>query len=112
MSITYLGETITSVAETWNGLGNSVKIGLITYTVCTMFGFMLSTYNDGKEELVKRRNDRNAYNKKDDWISVKKACKQHVFKNFVDSIIFPFTIVSNIMPKIVLWLNPEDKIKF
>ena len=108
---TYTGGTLTTIANKWTELPSLVKSGLIVYAACATFGFMISTYNDGKEELIKRRSDRNKNPINDDWISVKSACKKHIFTNFINSIIFPYTIVSSIMPSIIMFLNPEPKPK-
>ncbi len=88
-------------------LSDPKKISLAIYSACAVFGFLFATYNDGKQELVKRRVDRQKSPKTGDWIGIKNACVGNMFWNFFESVIFPYTVASNIMPKIVLLLNPE-----
>ncbi len=95
------------VFKTIAELSDPKKIGLAIYSTCAVLGFLFATYNDGKEELGKRRNDRQKMPKNGDWIGIKNACVGNMFWNFFESVIFPYTVASNIMPKVVLLLNPE-----
>ncbi len=101
--------TITQITKTWTELSKTKKIGLGVYALCAAFGFMFATYNDGRDELIKRRDCRDVYPKIKDWDGVKYACTSNIFTNLFESIVFPFTFASNIMPKIVIWLNPENQ---
>ncbi len=95
------------VIKTISELSDPKKYGLVVYSAFAIFGFLFATYNDGKEELLKRRADRQKLAKNGDWIGIKNACVGNMFWNFFESVIFPYTVASNIMPKVVLLLNPE-----
>ncbi len=100
--------TITQITKTWTELSRTKKIGCGIYALFATLGFMFATYNDGREELIKRRSRRDVCLKEKDWQYVKDACTNNIFTNIFESIVFPFTFASNIMPKIVMWLNPEE----
>ncbi|MCZ6910747.1 MAG: hypothetical protein O7C56_07520 [Rickettsia endosymbiont of Ixodes persulcatus] len=100
------------------------KIGLGAYGFCVTSSFLVATYNDGKDELLKSRTVHNKYindpetrysykyindpetRYRLDWEAVRKGCSDKPFVNFWESVIFPFTLISNVMPRLVIALNP------
>ncbi len=70
-------------------------------------------YNNSVLYLNKYRNKELTSHEKteihDDWTAVKYGSQQNLFQNLWNSIIFPITIASNIIPYIVLLLNKQIK---
>jgi hypothetical protein len=100
-----------SIVETFSKISMKAKIALGIYAFCVSAGFFLQTYHDGRDSLVADRRKRTD-KKKDyeaDWKATKEGCKRKPFINFMDSLIFPYTCVSNIMPKIVLYFNQDTE---
>ena len=100
-TITMIKDTLASIPPFYRRLGY-VYIGLGTLNM----GYL--TYNDGKEGLHKFRLNRpKPYPDHGEWNAVRWACKEKSFRNFMNSVLWPKEIISNIMPKLVLILNKE-----
>jgi hypothetical protein len=101
-----------SFLQTFSRMSRGKKIFLGVYGILATGGFAMSVHNDGREELLKHR----SRTKKDmfdsDWDAVKYGCERDLGFNFFRSLFFPYTILSDMMPHIVLATtknSPESK---
>ena len=84
-------------------------------SLCYVGGILLfntyGCYTDSKNFLNKFRNNQlNNTEKetiKDEWTAVKYGANINFSERFFDSIIFPITTISNLIPSIVLLLNKK-----
>ncbi len=106
-----------NIISKWSKMSNTQKIGLGIYGACISTSFVLATYHDGRDELVATRERRNKSMSKvdavsraeQDWIAVRHGCGKNLGTNFFESVFFPFTWTANVIPKVVLFFNPEPK---
>lgn len=77
--------------------------GVVTYQ-------LLSTYNAGKNALLYVRNENNNVTPTEEWRAVTVACKEGTCVRFWDSLVWPATIASHLLPKAVIALNPRIEI--
>jgi hypothetical protein len=106
----------TRIVRSWNRMGRGKKIFIGCYLGVAGGRFMMETYDDGKKELIKHRdllNNPPKYSSgllhQNEWEAVKYGCSNNMGDNFFESLVFPWTIASNLMPGVVLWFNPEVK---
>jgi hypothetical protein len=99
----------------FNELPTSLKLTSATY-IFGIFGYnCLGSYNESKMYLFNYRNkclnEDEEYLIKNDWDAVKYGAKYKFFDRFINSLIWPVTGINNIIPIIVLKMNPrlEDK---
>lgn len=109
-----------SIVETFSKMPMKLKIVLGMYSLCVSSGFFIQTYYDGRDNLIsdrKKRADKFSTNptqvKKNDyeadWKATKEGCKSRPFLNFIDSLIFPYSWATNLIPKIVLYFNQDTE---
>ena len=100
---------VINVRKHWSTLTPVTKYVVIGYVSAAGLLYLTRIYNDGKESLMKFRKDKTTGGSKfkdDDEMSVTmKGCRSNSWSHFFDSIIFPYSIAAEIMPRIVLWLN-------
>ena len=96
-----------NVFKNWSKMGTGMKVFLGTYFSLFTSSYIFSTYSDGKENLLLFREGKLDSSILTDWQAAKLGCKKNVWRNFVESVIFPYTLFSNVMPSIVLKLNPK-----
>ncbi len=95
----------------FKNLSKPIRWTTITYISC-IFGYnVIGTYDDAKSYLYKYRsgellNEKNIINS--EWDAVKYGAQYNTFKRLYDSIIWPISIIENIIPTIVLALNPSS----
>lgn len=87
-------------------------VGLAYFTGVTT-SFISRTYADGKEELMKYRKENSHIKSKHKYNEELRACKRgcvgNIGCNLWCSIIVPLTFISDIVPYIILRLNPGPK---
>lgn len=93
-------------------LSRTQRIFVGVYAASVVTNFMFSTYSDGKTELLKwRKNHSTTTNKQEkylqEWSAVKKGCQEHWFGNLWDSLFFPCTLATNVVPLVIINLNKE-----
>lgn len=104
-----------SIVETFTKMSMKAKIALAIYSLCVSAGFFTQTYYDGRDNLIidrKKRTDKKADYEADyeaDWKATKEGCKRKPFINFMDSLVFPYSWATNIIPKIVLYFNQDTE---
>ncbi len=100
-------KAITQIKKTWVNTSENKKICIISYFAGVTCCFISDVYTDGKRELTFRRNHRNSYSENEDFKAMKCACTNNIYHNLFDAIIFPYIVLSNLMPVIILTLNPK-----
>lgn len=100
-----------NVVNNWSKLSRTKKWLIGGYSTLAVSNFMFVTYNDGKQSLLKFREDRKGskFINKTEWDVVYDGCNENLLDNFWSSIFFPFSTVSNMMPHLVMFFNPENK---
>ena len=102
-----------NIVQKWSKMTKTQKIALSGYGLCIASSFILATYHDGRDELIATREKRKTGSKttknteEEDWIAVRHGCGKNMGSNFFESVFFPFTWTANIVPKVVLFFNPD-----
>lgn len=103
-----------NITKHWNHLPKTAKVLLIGYTGIALGTFATTTYTNGQFELMKARSTPAYTNATSldktmiSWKAAKLGCSRNVWAHFGESLVFPFKIISNCMPSLVLALNPES----
>jgi hypothetical protein len=89
-----------------------VKFALSIYFGFVFLNFIHATYHVGKNKLLDERSTSGyKYNPNKEWIAVSNECRKGTFWRFLESVIFPYTVFSNVVPTIVMKLNPYKENK-
>lgn len=91
----------------WNKWSTKQKWAFYGYGTFVTTFFLTSTYSDGKQNLIQYRSHPNKNQSKTEYDAVKYGCTNGMFSRFVNSVVFPWTVISNSMPMLVLALNKE-----
>ena len=83
-----------------------VSTGVKMYAAAGVCWLLWSTYRDGKAELEYARSQ-SRFNPKKDHDAAFEGCFKRPFDNIFDAIIWPIPVVLNLVPKVVVWLNPK-----
>lgn len=67
---------------------------------------MQSTYNTGKEALLKHR--AGGKSATDEFTAVSEACREDWFGSIWSGLWWPATLTSRATPNLVMWLNPAS----
>ncbi len=107
-ALLHILQTLT-LGEVYEAIPSSFKYIFVIYVVCAMISFLYAIYSDGKTGLYKYRTNANQFQTiyYDEYAAIKGNMNVH--HNFWESIIFPYTLFSNVMPFIIIWLNPMYK---
>lgn len=87
-----------------------IGVGCLTYAAFIMLSFTISTYNDGKQALHNHRihSNNGVYgSEKEDFSETWIGCRKNMWENFFDGVFFPWHMVSNVVPYMVLKMNPR-----
>ncbi len=99
-------------------LPKPVKLSSALYVTCILGYNIYGTYSDSKTYLDKFREGKledlgiSDYQKnhiKTDWDAVKYGANSRCLERLWDSIVWPITSIKNLVPAIVLMLNPPKK---
>lgn len=103
---------------TFKELPSPVRTTTIVYISCLLNYNIFGTYVDSKIYLQKYRegklhelgiNGRQLDEIRNDWDAVKYGAKANALNRLWDSLVWPITSITNIVPAIVLVLNPRPK---
>lgn len=103
---------------TFKSLPSPVRTTTIVYTSCLLGYNIFGTYVDSKLYLNKYRegnlhelgvHSRQIDEIRNDWDAVKYGAKANALNRLWDSLIWPITSITNIVPAVVLVLNPNPK---
>ena len=78
------------------------------YMLIILFGYIFSSYNDGKHALFEHRTKVTGFNRNSEWIAIKKEISMKSWENFLDSVVFPYTMFSHIVPNAIMYFNPVE----
>lgn len=99
-------QRITSFITTLN---NPVKYGSVGYFCCAVIYTSYCSYNDSVNTLDNYRQHGETDKYKTDFEACKHGAYENFGCNFFDSIIWPFTVARNAIPRAVLAINPPKK---
>lgn len=108
-------KTVTNVKQTWQQMSRRSKIFLAAYGCAALVNMSFETYNSGKQSLLEHRKRVNTnyssplYNS--EWEAVRRGCAAGSFERFWRGVLWPCSIVSNIMPNVILFLNPAKPVE-
>lgn len=92
-------------------LPTPIKLSSYFYIGSLLIYNGIGTYFDAKQKLIAYREDKLSENEhfeiNDEWTAVKYGANEHFAKRLFDSIIWPVKTITNIIPFIVLQLNPK-----
>lgn len=90
-----------------------IRYTSIAYVGCVFIYNTFSSYADAKKYLHKYRNNLlNDYEEKhilSDWDAVKYGAQELWWERFWYSIVWPISVLENIVPSLVLYWNPSEK---
>ncbi len=100
-------QTVT-LGDIYEATPSSFKYIFVIYAVCAMISFLYAIYSDGKTGLFKYRINADQFKTLyfDEYAAIKGNMNVH--RNFWESVIFPYTLFSNIMPFLIIWMNPKS----
>lgn len=100
-------------------LSQPIKIITILYILCVILYNFYQSYNNAVLYLNKYRDDtltendkwhiESKYNKVSEWTCIKYGANYRIFDRLWNSIIFPITIVGDIVPYLVLQINKDNE---
>lgn len=100
----------TRIVKTWDRLSIRTRACIASYLTVLFGHYSYLIYEDGKTRLINYRNTSKTHNDisglYSEWDAVKLGCNTRPGLRFVESLVFPYTVVTNLMPRMVLWLNP------
>lgn len=103
---------------TFKALPSPVRMTTIVYISCLLGYNMFGTYFDSKIYLLKYRegnlheigvNSKQIDDIRNDWDAVKYGATNNALDRLWDSLVWPITSITNIVPAVVLALNPRPK---
>jgi hypothetical protein len=93
-------------------LSKGKKIFLTGYFFSGVFTYCTFIYTDGKSHLLKERKNAKIQNRilgiDQEWNIVKEGCARNTMRRLFQSIFFPYIVFQNIIPSLILKLNPEE----
>jgi len=97
-----------NIKRHWEEADPKVKYMVYSYLMLVILSFSFGIYSDGKSALFQIRHNKPGISDEVAYDIVKEACKKDAFTKFLDSLILPYTLISNIVPTLVFWLNPKQ----
>jgi len=87
------------------------KIGFGIYIAGFITANLFLTYNQGKTELIAYRKKMYSTDCNSEWEAVCVGCSKDKLTTFMDSLLWPKSIFSQIVPYAVLKLNQQEELK-
>lgn len=116
----YLIKEITNIKQQWKKLSKPVKGAITAYILGAVTTNIAITYNNGKTTLAEYRQELASLNRKQnstvwidnhdcrsEWDAVYYGCKKNGGSKLYESITWPTTLISHIMPHAILSLNKK-----
>lgn len=93
----------------FSNLSKPIKFTSFAYVGCLILYNSFCAYGDAKNELIAYRTDKLEKDKdiNSEWEAVKCGASKNFPRRFFNSMIWPVTMCSDIVPFIVLRLNPN-----
>ena len=93
---------------TFRELPRPIKWSSMVYITCGISYNIVGTYIDSKVYLQKYRNGIECHSSvTNDWEATKFGANENSFGRLWDSIVWPINVITNVVPSIVLTLNPH-----
>ena len=106
---TYLKETITTLKNSWSHTSPLKKKIVYGYLLGSIVDNGYGSYQSGRNALEEFRNDPTKYpdrRVKTDWQAAYYGCSSEICSRFFESLVWPISIASRVMPSMIIWLNP------
>jgi hypothetical protein len=100
---------ITRIRSTWNNISVRNRRIMIAYGVIGCVYTAIEAYAEGKKSLLEYRARTTVYSANAEWNAVRKGCSEGACRGSFDAIIWPFRIGSQLMPHVILMLNPPPR---
>ena len=103
--------TLTKVRTSWQKMSWWQKYGGLMYLTGGLSYAGMRSYNDGKKVLLahrRRLEQGKTSNFESDWEATLYGCREDSWDHFVGALVWPFTLVRNSVPKLVMALNPNQ----
>jgi hypothetical protein len=92
---------------TFRELPPKIKWSSMLYITSGISYNIFGTYVDSKVYLQKYRNGANCHSSvTNEWEATKFGANENAFERLLDSIVWPFNVITNVVSSIVLTLNP------
>ncbi|AYV77515.1 MAG: hypothetical protein Dasosvirus4_36 [Dasosvirus sp.] len=104
-------KSVTNVTKYWSYIDPSYKRMIYIYLIIVMLNYFTSTYQDAKKYLLAYRKGGASiieYGFATEFDACYYGSREHWFDNFVSALVFPYKWVANVMPTIVVALNPPE----
>lgn len=95
----------TEIKTYWGNVNPYAKRGLFLYCFISIILFGTYNYRDGKNALVKIRATKPQCIVSEEITAVKNGIDS--FSNFFQSLIFPYSLGSRLIPSIIIYMNPK-----
>jgi hypothetical protein len=83
----------------------NLKRMFFAYTATATGLYALYNYNDGKNALFDYRASAITPSPAKEWAAIREGI--NYVSNFFDALFFPMTISNQVMPSLILWMNPR-----
>jgi hypothetical protein len=90
-----------------NYISKETKYLTLSYVSCSLIYTLAESYKNAKKYLLIYRNQDGKLNFKSEWDAVIYGANIDFYYNFFNSLIWPYNIITQIVPRIVLFLNPK-----
>ena len=97
----------------WREWSRTTKYSVVFHSIGFLTNNIYNTYNNGKSSLLLYREDGEIFNNElnygekveTEWNAIKYGCNKHRGIIFWDSLVWPYRVLSSIIPSIVFSLN-------
>jgi hypothetical protein len=95
----------TEIKTYWENVNSYTKRGLLLYSFISIILFGTYNYRDGKNALMKIRTEKPQCTVSEEITAVKNGFNPVC--NFFQSLFFPYSLGSRIVPSIIIYMNPK-----
>lgn len=107
-----LGTTFRVITTKFSKMSRTSRMVACGYLGFGIINYASLSYQDGKQGLLSHRLRMKTNPPKDapsEWEAIRDGCNSKRWENFVSSVVFPWTMISSVMPVLVRRLNPPDE---
>ncbi len=98
-------QNITQIKTYWRNMNPYTKRGLILYSFISIICFGTYNYQDGKQSLLTFRKFKSNCTPAEEIKAITNGINS--CSNFFSALFFPYSIVSKIIPNIIVLINPK-----
>ena len=92
--------------ESFTDVSPTTKLCILVYLIGLLLNNCYSIYNEGVKVLIKYRENHHLTTDSE-WDVIRIACLNCAIWYFLESLIWPVTLISHIMPSVILYMNPQ-----